>query len=79
MKIREAIQKRIEQLCKEKNMTPYSLSYQSAIPSSTLKSIVNGKSKNPGIVNIKKIAEGFGISIKEFFDSELFDDLEQEE
>lgn len=79
MKVCEAIQKRIEQLCKEKNMTSYSLSYRSAVPSSTVKSIVSGKSKNPGIVNIKKIAEGFDISIKEFFDSELFDDLEQDD
>ncbi len=79
MKIREAIQKRIEQLCEEKNMTVYSLSYQSAMPSSTVKSIVSGKSRNPGIVNVKKIAEGFDISIKEFFDSEIFDDLEQED
>ena len=79
MKIREAIQKRIEQLCEEKNMTVYSLSYQSAMPSSTVKSIVSGKSRNPGIVNVKKIAEGFDISIKEFFDSEIFDDLDQED
>lgn len=79
MKIQEAVQERIEQLCKEKKMTVYALSYQSAMPSSTVKSIINGQSKNPGIVNIKKIAEGFDMSIKEFFDSELFDDLEQED
>jgi len=79
MQIREAIQKRIEQLCEEKKMSLYSLSYQSAMPSSTVKSIMSGKSKNPGIVNVKKIAEGFDMTIKEFFDSEIFDDLEPED
>ena len=79
MQIREAIQKRVEQLCEEKKMSLYSLSYQSAMPTSTVKSIMNGKSKNPGIVNVKKIAEGFDMTIKEFFDSEIFDDLEPED
>ena len=79
MQIREAIQKRVEQICEEKKMSLYSLSYQSAMPTSTVKSIMNGKSKNPGIVNVKKIAEGFDMTIKEFFDSEIFDDLEPED
>ena len=48
-------------------------------PSSTSKCIVNGRSKNPGIVNIKKIAEGFDLTIREFYDDEMFDRLEQED
>ena len=36
------------------------------------------KSKNPGVVSIKKICDGLEISVREFFDSDLFDDLEQE-
>jgi transcriptional regulator with XRE-family HTH domain len=79
MKICEATNLRIEQLRKEKRMTVYSLIYQSGMPSSTVKSIIHGKSQNPGIVNIKKIAEGLGVSIREFYDSELFDDLEPED
>ena len=41
-------------------------------------SMLNEKSKNPGVVSIKKICDGLEISIRDFFDSELFDDLEQE-
>ena len=33
---------------------------------------IHGKSQNPGIVNIKKIAEGLGVTIREFYDSEIF-------
>ena len=60
MKICEATTLRIQELRKEKRMTVYSLIYQSGMPASTVKSILSGKSKNPGIVNIEKIAEGLG-------------------
>ena len=40
--------------------------------------MLNEKSKNPGVVSIKKICDGLEISVREFFDSDLFDDLEQE-
>lgn len=79
MKICEATNKRIEQLRKERRMTIYALTYQSGMPSSTVKSIIHGKSQNPGIVNIKKIVEGLGVTIREFYDSEIFDDLEPED
>ncbi len=49
------------------------------MPLSTLKCILNGRSKNPGIVNIQKIAEGFNMSIREFYSCDLFDNLEQED
>lgn len=45
---------------------------------STLKNILNGNSKNPGIVTIKIICDGLNITIKDFFNSEIFDDIEQE-
>ena len=32
----------------------------------------------PGIVSLKKLCDGWEISLREFFDSDLFDDLEQE-
>lgn len=79
MKILEATNMRIEELRKERRMTEYALIYQTGMPPSTVKSILHGKSGNPGIVNIKKIAEGLNVSIREFYDSELFDDLEPED
>jgi hypothetical protein len=33
---------------------------------------------NPGVVSIKKICDGMDITLRQFFDSDLFDDLEQE-
>ena len=79
MTIREATSFRITELCREKNSSGYSVSYRAGMPSSTYKSIINGKSKNPGIVNINKIADGLGVTIREFYDSELFDELEPDD
>ena len=56
MTISEATSYRITELCKEKKLSGYSVTYKAGIPASTYKSIVNGKSKNPGIVNINRIA-----------------------
>lgn len=79
MRICEATRLRIEELRKEKRLTEYALIYMTGMPSSTVKSILHGKSQNPGIVNIKKIAEGLGISIREFYNSDIFDDLDSED
>ena len=78
MNTAEAIAYRIRQLCKERGITPNGLSNLAAVPQSTIKSILNGESQNPGIVNIKKLCDGFDITLGEFFSTELFDGLEQE-
>lgn len=78
MNAKEAVAKRIIELCKEKGITINGIANLSAIPPSTVKSIIYGVSKNPGIVTIKMICDGFDISLPEFFDSDFFYDLEQE-
>ena len=79
MTVCEAIIERIRELCEERNMTEYMLIYNAGMPPSTVKSIINGRSKNPGITNIKKSTEGLGVSIREFYDSEVFENLDQED
>ncbi len=75
---REAVAERILELCKEKGITINGIANLSAIPPSTVKSIIYGVSKNPGIVTIKMICDGFNISLPDFFDSDFFYNLEQE-
>lgn len=79
MQVCEATTVRIKELCRRNRITLYGLAYKTGVPASTLKCIVNGRSRNPGIVNIKKIAEGFNMTLREFYDSDLFEHLEQEE
>ncbi len=71
MNSREAVVNRINELCSEKQISYYILSYRSAVPMSTLMNIIHGK--NPTITTISKICDGFEISIKEFFSAEFFD------
>ena len=78
MGIYELVVKRILELCEERGITPNALSYLAGVSQSTIKSILNGESKNPGIVTLKKICDGFEISIIDFFDTEDFKKLEQE-
>ena len=78
MDTRKAIANRLLQLCEEKRLSVNALARLSAVPPSTLKNVINGGSKNAGIVTIKKLCDGLGITIDEFFHSELFAGLEQE-
>ncbi len=63
----ENVSIRIKELCTKKKMNIKQLAVVSKMPESTIKNILNGKSKNPGIVTIKKICDGLGITLKEFF------------
>jgi len=78
MDTRFAVQQRVIELCANRRWAFHALANFSGIPSSTLKNIVNGESRNPGIVTIKKICDGLGISLAEFFDTEEFHSMEQE-
>lgn len=72
------VKNRILQLLGEKNMSIHRLAIESAVAPSSIKNILYGKSKNPGIVTIKMLCDGFGITLVEFFDTEKFRNLEQE-
>lgn len=78
MRVKEAIAARIVQLCAERSIAVNALANMAGIPPSTVYSILGSKSGNPGAVTIQKLCDGLGISIRTFFDSELFDGLEQE-
>ena len=78
MQTKEAVAKRIIQLCEEKEIAVNALAVRSGVTPSTVYSMLNEKSQNPGVVSIKKLCDGLGISVREFFDCELFDSCEQE-
>jgi transcriptional regulator with XRE-family HTH domain len=78
MNISQAIIKRIEELCRERNLSINALSNASGVTQSTVNDIVNSTTYNAGIATIKKLCDGLGISIRDFFDCDLFSYLEQE-
>ena len=74
----KVVRNRVIELCQAKRWSFNSLANYSGIPSGTMKNIVNGRSKNPGIVTIKKICDGLEMSLAEFFNTVEFQTLEQE-
>lgn len=73
-----AIRNRILQLCDMHNLTVNKLATISAIPPSSIKSILYGNSNNPKILTIKMICDGLDMTLAEFFDTPEFNSLEQE-
>ena len=78
MNTKQAVAARIIELCKQRNLTVNALANRAGISPSTVYSILNTKSQNPGIVTIKQICDGLDLSLREFFSSPIFDMLEQE-
>ena len=74
----ETVKNRLIFLCGKKRITINKLATESGVAPSTIKNILYGKSTNPGIVTLKKLCDGLGISLIEFFNTEEFAALEQE-
>ena len=78
MNVKEAVEKRIIELCDERNIATNALANNSGVSPSTVYSMLNEKSQNPGAVTIKKLCDGLEITLGEFFATPEFDNLEQE-
>lgn len=78
MRTKEAVAQHILELCRERNIAVNALANISGVSPSTIYSMLNQKSQNPSVVSIKKICDGLEITVREFFNSPLFDETEQE-
>lgn len=78
MDIVSAIRDRILRLCAEHNITINKLATLSALPPSSIKNILYGKSNDPKIRTIKKMCDGLNITLIDFFNSPEFESLDQE-
>ena len=73
-----AVRNRILQLCGEREISINKLATICALPPSSIKNILYGKSQNPKLITSKMICDGLGITLGEFFGTPEFDALEQE-
>ena len=69
---------RIIRLCDERGLTINKLATLAALPPSSVKNILYGKSKDPKLTTIKKICDGLDMTLGQFFNTPDFDNLEQE-
>ncbi len=73
-----AVRARILDLCAQRQITVNRLATISGVTQSTLNNIVSGRNNSVTVSTIKKLCDGLDISLREFFDAPIFDDLEQE-
>ncbi len=78
MNTKQAVANRILQLCQERGIAVNALAASAGVSPSTVYSMLNEKSQNPGVVTIKKLCDGLDITLGEFFSTPEFDALEQE-
>ena len=78
MTAKEAVAKRIIDLCNEREIAINTLANLSGVSPSTIYSMLNSKSMNPGVVSLQKLCDGLDISLREFFNDEIFENIEQE-
>ena len=72
MSLAEAVALRIEDLLKEKNLTQYKLYKLSGVAQSSISEIRSKKNKAPNLYIVYELAQGFGMSLSQFFDCEYF-------
>ena len=78
MTVGEALRLRILALCDANNISVNRLSNISGVTQSTVNNIVSGRNNSATVATVKKLCDGLGITIEEFFQDDLFRNLEQE-
>lgn len=78
MTVGEACRIRIQELCSERSITVNKLAIISGVTQSTLNNIVSGRNNSATVSTVKKLGDGLEITIQDFFESEIFLNLEQE-
>ena len=78
MTVGTAVKERILQLCKEREISVNMLCTMSGVTQSTVNNLVNGRNNSITVATLKKLCDGFEITLGEFFSTPEFDALEQE-
>lgn len=78
MQIKQAIVLRMQDICNEKSIRFNELANRSGVTPSTVYSMMDSRRKDLSVSTLKKLCDGLEISIPEFFDSDIFNNLEQE-
>lgn len=79
MKISEAMSKKLLKICEERGISINKLANMCCLTQSTIQNIIEGNSTNPKLLTVVRICEGLGIFLSEFFDDELFSNIDRED
>lgn len=78
MLVAKAVASRIVDLCEDRNISVNKLAIMSGLTQSTIQSIISGKSKNPKLLTVVRICESLEISLANFFEDKIFENLDSQ-
>lgn len=78
MKLNDAIIKRIEEICEERDSNVCDIALRGGMSPSAIYDLYKGRTKCSKVVTIKRFCEGAGITLSEFFDKEYFNSYEED-
>ena len=79
VKIHKAVSDKLTKIMIERGLSVNKLASISCLTQSTVDSLVNGKSKNPKLLTIVKICDGLNIKLCDFFEDDLFNEIDRED
>ena len=77
MKLNDAIVKRIQEICEEEGLNICDASLKGGMSPSAIYDLVKGRTKCSKVITVKRFCEGAGITLKDFFDRDYFNDIEE--
>lgn len=78
MTVKDAVVLRFKEICKERNIKYNELATKSGVTPSTAYSMMDEKRRDISITTIKKFCDGLDMTLGDFFNADVFNDLEQE-
>ena len=78
LQLNQAVSQRLTELLEEHKMTQYQLFVKSGVPKSTIHNIIHCSYDSVKLRIIHELCQGFEISISEFFQSPVFDEINLE-
>ena len=78
MTVKEAVVARFQELMHQRRMRPNELANRAGVTPSTVYSMLDARRRDVSVVTVKKLCDGLGITLGEFFSAPEFDALEQE-
>ena len=78
MAVKDAVAARFEGLCRDRGIKYNELATLSGVTPSTVYSMMDPARRDISIITIKKLCDGLGVTLGQFFSHPIFDTLEQE-
>ena len=75
MRLNQAVSLRLKELLRQNNMSKYELHTKSGVPRTTITNVLKCSYESVKLRIISELCRGLGISVREFFDSPLFDEV----